>query len=613
MKKTTSLLITSIIISCFVVIGVAEAATYTFSSDLKMGASGPDVSALQTMLLEKGFSIPSLKAGTVSKGYFGRETFRAVQSFQTANKLPSTGFVGPLTRGIINGKAIAVSNPNAPVSLKAITTPGVSGSLALSLQATPANGTTWGKGQVVDVATYKVQAGSSDMRLDSIQLDFNNRLWLYGSSVAILDEGNVIGEIKGLKAPDFTELTIGSSYRLNIPTHLIIPKGSVKYLTVRVSGLSITDRTSATIGITQIQSRAADGTGVTDTQTLASTRAFNFTGNNNGSVIIYADPQSPPNMTATISTAATTDNIVIGVADFKSEGKDGIMRTITLYFNANFDLSSNAITTLFRDIKIKVGDSVYSADSIGGIADFTPGYGVPVVFRNLDIMLPKDTMVPLAILVAVNQSTSNSLDGKAASTTLIATGTEGGTDNNPVVETTEGAHRTIAINEAPLLSSDITFTSRNLSMDYTAPVIATLGSPVLVSGTTVSYPVTFGFSITAGDNTLYVSSDPNLALATSSNGLPNNNLAQLPMGAVVVTPSNVPGDTNTSSQSGYYVIPPGSTRSFVYSGYVSNTGGTKGGKTFKIDAIRYGTSSSGLTANDLVYYNYAALKVNPSF
>jgi peptidoglycan hydrolase-like protein with peptidoglycan-binding domain len=613
MKKTTSAGISLIISFGFAM--VCQGATYSFSKDLQVGNTGGDVSSLQSFLIEKGFTIPSIASGAVPKGIFGRETKAAVQAFQGAHKLPRTGFVGPLTRGVINngGTVATTPVPNAPQNPAQITTPGVSGSLALTLQATPSNGTNWGKSQQSDIASYKVQGGSSDMSLNSVQLDFNTRLWLYASSISILDGSNIIGQVSPLSQGNFSELVSGSSYRINVPVTLIIPKGSVKYLTVHVVGLPVSDRSSGILGLTRIQTRAVDGTGVTDTQTVASTRTFQYTGNGNGSIISYADPQSPPNMTATISTAGPTDNIVLGVVDFKSEARDGIIRKMTLYMNANFDVSSTAITTVLDDVKIQSGNLVYSADTIGGVADYQPGYGIPVTFTNLAIPLPKDSLVPVALMVKVKQSTNHSLDGKAASTTLIATGTDGGTDNNPVVETQDDAHTTMAVNTAPLLSSDITFTASNSSMDYTAPVVAKLGPAIVSNGTTVAYPVTFGFSITAGDNTLYISADPSRALATSSVGLANNSLAQLPLGGVTATPAVVPGDSNVSSVSGYYTIPPGSTRTFTFGGSIRNTGGTSGQKTFEIDNVLYGTTTSALTANSLVYYNYGALKVTPTF
>ena len=67
----------------------------TFPRSLSMGASGSDVSALQTALEQKGFlTMPP----TVATGYFGALTNAAVSAYQASVSLPSIGIFGPLTR-----------------------------------------------------------------------------------------------------------------------------------------------------------------------------------------------------------------------------------------------------------------------------------------------------------------------------------------------------------------------------------------------------------------------------------------------------------------------------------------------------------------------------------
>ena len=69
----------------------------TNTRDLDLGASGSDVTALQTFLIEKGYSIP---AGAT--GYFGAQTQSALVAFQKANGItPAVGYYGPRTRAQI--------------------------------------------------------------------------------------------------------------------------------------------------------------------------------------------------------------------------------------------------------------------------------------------------------------------------------------------------------------------------------------------------------------------------------------------------------------------------------------------------------------------------------
>src|SRR5690242_9426602 len=61
--------------------------SYAFSRDLTVGSSGADVSALQAILIERGFL--HIAAPT---GYFGPLTKSAVAAWQASVGLPSTGY-----------------------------------------------------------------------------------------------------------------------------------------------------------------------------------------------------------------------------------------------------------------------------------------------------------------------------------------------------------------------------------------------------------------------------------------------------------------------------------------------------------------------------------------
>ncbi len=76
---------------------VLGASAFRFTRNLRKGMSGDDVKQLQERLRAEGFfSYPT------STGYFGSATFIAVKAYQKAHGLPTTGFVGPLTRAALN-------------------------------------------------------------------------------------------------------------------------------------------------------------------------------------------------------------------------------------------------------------------------------------------------------------------------------------------------------------------------------------------------------------------------------------------------------------------------------------------------------------------------------
>lgn len=110
MKNITKLLaVFLVLITIFVITGNTNAESMPLpgqiSGDLRMGSSGADVVLLQTRLIELGFKIPAIENGSIDKGYFGGQTQSAVIHYQQSVGLPSTGFVGPLTRASLSSKA----------------------------------------------------------------------------------------------------------------------------------------------------------------------------------------------------------------------------------------------------------------------------------------------------------------------------------------------------------------------------------------------------------------------------------------------------------------------------------------------------------------------------
>lgn len=85
---------------------------YHFTSQLKLGLSNADVTALQQFLIASGYSLPS-----GATGYFGSQTEAAVAAFQKANNLPATGYVGSLTLALLNQNATATTPATSSSSL----------------------------------------------------------------------------------------------------------------------------------------------------------------------------------------------------------------------------------------------------------------------------------------------------------------------------------------------------------------------------------------------------------------------------------------------------------------------------------------------------------------
>ena len=93
-SKVSAALVAATLITPAAQIARAQSSTATASvttGNLRIGSRGPEVAAVQRAL------------GIPADGIFGRQTRRAVRSFQQANGLLVDGIVGPVTRGALGG------------------------------------------------------------------------------------------------------------------------------------------------------------------------------------------------------------------------------------------------------------------------------------------------------------------------------------------------------------------------------------------------------------------------------------------------------------------------------------------------------------------------------
>jgi len=161
------------------------------TSDLRFGMKGEQVKQLQSFLVEKGYIASDSKTG-----YFGVKTLAGVKKYQKDNKLPSTGFVGRLTRLSINTVAttttivevakepVVLVEPIAPVILQPIAqaTPKIYTILIMEEQ-TP----TYTLGTPVRV--YKTSPDVGDYSYVELPVSFNSDIVRVGNKVVI--EGTI--------------------------------------------------------------------------------------------------------------------------------------------------------------------------------------------------------------------------------------------------------------------------------------------------------------------------------------------------------------------------------------------------------------------------------------
>jgi peptidoglycan hydrolase-like protein with peptidoglycan-binding domain len=583
-----------IIVSSVITLGLAVAMTAgaAFNSNLSVGSTGADVSALQTWLISKGFNIPAIASGAAQTGYFGQQTKDAVKAYQAANGIPNTGFVGPLTRASLNATGGVAVNPGfvcpvgmtctvnpgttvpgTPAPTGTISTPGVVGTLAASLWTTP-SGVVAYKGQSYDVASYKIQASASDMAVQNLTLDFDVRPWLYASAITVKDDtGAIVGQVNNLNSSNFSELTAGSQYRVSVPVAgYVVRATQIKYLTVNLTFLPSSDRSTGTVTVTQAQIRSVDGTGVTDTATVTDDRTFTYQGSGAGSLIVTTDVNSPKTGLVQISTSAQTQNVPLAIFDVKSQNAPSTLRTLSVRVST---VGSGTVGTLFSNIKLVAGGQTYSANTITAGTTVGTQSTSTVTFTNITIPLAADVYVPLKIVADVAINTNNAYDNTMSSTTLVAAGSTGGTSNNPVVE--DASYSTLDVNEATFTSEVLSFTSSSVTVNSLA---TTYGTKTTLDTGSTTQQFSFVFSLTAGNNPIYLSKTLSTLIASSSS------VSGITFASVDLSDNNTTGD----SASNFYLAP-GQTKTITAT-YQASANTQSGSGSYYVTAINFGTSTS---------------------
>lgn len=571
-----------ILVTGVAVLALAAVTSAAFTTNLTVGSRGADVTALQNWLITNNFSI---SAGAT--GYFGSQTKAALAAYQTSVGLPAFGFFGPLTQAKLNGGTVATAPSSAvcpagytctvtpgttPVvsAPGVVSTPGVAGTLAFSLWTTP-SGVTAYKGQAYDIAGYKLQAGASDMAVTNLSFDFDYRFWLYASTITVKDEtGQVVGQVNNLNASNFTELTVGSDYRVSVPVSgLVVKATQSKYLTLNATFLAVTDRTSVTtMSVIQSQVRSVDGTGVTDTETVNSSnsgvRTFSYQSTNIGQIVLTSDTSSPISQVVQVSTVAQTQNVPLAIYDIKSQNQPATLQTLTIGLSISSTTGSGVITlpvgSLLSNLQLVVGGLTYSASSLSSSS---------ATFTNLSIPLAADVYVPMKITATLAANTNSVYNNTNITTTLASPAG---------ISAIDGTYNTITPNIVTLTSNAQSFTASGVSV---ASLVAT--TPVVTQNASASTTASFSFvySLTAGNNPIYVSATSTTAFGSTTTGT---------VGVISLISFRDSDNTNDLAN-GYFYIAPGQTKTFTIALQSKGSVGAVAG-TYSITTLNYGTGYS---------------------
>lgn len=406
------------------------AAAQTFSTNLMVGSTGSDVVALQTWLIGNGFDIPAITSGAATHGYFGSQTQAAVKKYQASKGIPNTGFVGPLTRGALNGTASVVSAPasvvcpvgfvctpvaGAPVTTTAtpgvITTPGAEGTLSATQTNSGLSSTVYEGDTMVGILGVKVEAKNSDVAVQRVKLrmdeltnstdtKFYNKIF---KRLYVTEGGNVLG-YADLNTSNVVK--DGSNYYVTIAGfNLVVPKGGSKNIIIKGDVYPTIDSTdmndeSYQIGFARDGIRGVDGAGIDlyaggDTDNSIA-RALTLSADLAETATLKVSTNTAtPKSSDVIATAGASENeldrLAVLVVDLKAEKDDVKITDFSVDVTKAGTGGATASTTVY------LFDGATELDS-------SPVVNGTATFPDVDYIISKDTTKTFTIKVDVRNA-----------------------------------------------------------------------------------------------------------------------------------------------------------------------------------------------------------------
>lgn len=408
-----------------------------FTADLTVGSTGSQVVALQQMLVAQGHLV--MPAG-VAYGYFGPLTQAAVAKWQAANGIaPAVGYFGPISRAKANASGGATGTvPGTTIGGGTtvggvITTPGVEGTITVTKNPSPASGTkVYEGGSKVSVLGIKIEAKTSDMRIERIKLDldetgdtatsdsaFYNK---FADRIYIMDGSTVLASMD-LNASTVVEESNEISITL-AGFSLVVPAGSTKVLTVALDAKSSWDTAydtdTWTVGVPVDGVRSVDGAGVN--QYGPSTgNAFSNSVTSEGdiletSTLSIATAGDTPVATEVIAAQGTSENELDGLALLKFTAraeKDAVTITDAVVTLARAGGTVATATTAY----LYDGSTLVGSATVAG----TSATAMSATFSDIDFVVAKDVTKTFTVKVDIDSadSTATTFTASVAATTGI--------------------------------------------------------------------------------------------------------------------------------------------------------------------------------------------------
>lgn len=387
--------------------GVSTGASVMFTSDLTIGSTGSEVTALQQWLVTKGYLV--MPAGA-AYGYFGNLTKMALAKYQAeAGISPAAGYFGPMTRAKVNAMAGTTTGGTTTGGTTTggstgISTPGVEGTLTATASSAGIASTAYEGDSMVAILGAKLEAKTSDIAVQRVKLDLGTATTIYNkiySKVYVTDGSNVLASVDLNSSNVVKE---GSRYYVTITGfNMIVPKNTTKSLVIKADvrpSIDSTDLSSNyTVRFAANGIRGVDGAGIDQ---YSPANATDITKDMN----IDADLTDSATLKLSLNTSSPKKADVVAAS---GSNEDELDKLTTLVFDVKAEKDEVTINDLFIEVAktgsgaANASSTVYLYDGSTEIDNASVTSGI-AYFSDVDYVVPKDTTKTLTVKVDVRSA-----------------------------------------------------------------------------------------------------------------------------------------------------------------------------------------------------------------
>ncbi|HVY36221.1 MAG TPA: peptidoglycan-binding domain-containing protein [Candidatus Paceibacterota bacterium] len=595
------------LVLAFAVFAAKADAAYVHTVTLKQGSTGAQVTSLQMTL-----NTTSCKVGSgLATGYFGSLTKAAVMCYQSSHGLTADGVVGPMTGAKLameTGSTTSTGTGTATCPAGYVCTPTSGGSTSTGLSGgagdvTITNTTSGTENTVAEgdtnikVLAFKVKATGSDVAVTSAKVELWNdgtatsseRLDRYLDSVSVWQGSTKVGSAD---QSDFTRSAGSSDDNTDLYTGTISLSNAVVdkdqtstfYVAVTAKDSIDTDDQDAN-WVAQIASvRFNDATGaiLTGDTGDVDTQTFSFeSASANDDLSVTASTSNPQSTNFIVKENSTSDNYLVQSFKLKSgtDANDVQIDEIPVVLtidDASNTASSDSPDDIIDSVQLKIDGNTYDSDS--NTDSVTNGDGTATytfAFDDNEVVVPGDDSVQVDVYVKYNNQSGN----YGAGTTIVSS-------------VTGSAVTAESVSNGDAVTVTGSSTSKTHSLSLNAPSISLVGTPSLTSffqsdTATDIYLAKFVFNVNAGDDDIYLNSNPLVNDAT----FPSTAAISYTVtgGATVNSVTLDPQDSSLVDNSTDYLITSGSTEQFTLSFYLQ---GNDSSDKVAIDGFSYGLNDT---------------------